>query len=91
MAVRSAGSLCFYEWETAQLVRRIEISAKHVFWSEDGKLVTIAGDESFYVLKYNPTAFENANQEDITEDGIEDSFEIVGMCLMNITLINLQI
>jgi hypothetical protein len=40
--------------------------------------VTIAGEESFYVLKYNAAAFENANPEDITDDGIEDSFEIVG-------------
>ncbi|KAI6183635.1 Coatomer subunit beta' [Aphelenchoides bicaudatus] len=78
LAVRSAGSLCFYEWETAQLIRRIEISAKHIFWSEDGNLVTIAGEESFRVLKYNAAAFENANPEDITENGIEDSFEVIG-------------
>lgn len=82
LAVRSAGSLCFYDWESAQMVRRIEISAKHVFWSEDGKLVTIAGEDSFYVLKYNAAAFENANQEDITDDGVEDAFEIVGMSFM---------
>jgi len=78
LAVRSSGSLCFYDWETAQLVRRIEISAKHVIWSEDGKLVTIAGEDSFYILKYNESAFEDASPEDIGDDGIEDAFEIVG-------------
>jgi coatomer subunit beta' len=90
LAVRSAGSLCFYEWETAQLVRRIEISAKHVFWSEDGKLVAIAGEDSFYILKFNASAFENANPEDITEDGIEDAFEIVGTFWIHTTLITVQ-
>jgi coatomer subunit beta' len=60
------------------LVRRIEISAKHVFWSDDGKLVAIAGDDSFYILKFNASAYENATASDITDDGVEEAFEIVG-------------
>lgn len=78
LAVRSASSLCFYDWDSAQMICRVEISAKHVFWSEDRKLVTIAGEESFYVLKFNTDVLENTNSEDITEDGIEDAFEIIG-------------
>ena len=52
---RSSTSLCFYDWESAQLVRRIEISAKHVYWSDSAEMVVIAGDESFYVLKVTDT------------------------------------
>ncbi|ETN73300.1 hypothetical protein NECAME_04298 [Necator americanus] len=78
LAARSATSLCFYDWETAQMVRRIEIAAKHVYWSDNGEMVAICGDDSFYVLKYNPDAFVNASPEEITEDGVEDTFEVIG-------------
>lgn len=79
LSARSTSSLCFYDWETSQLVRRVEIAAKKVYWSENGELVAIAGDESFYILKYNPEAVANANPADITVDGIEDAFDVIGM------------
>ncbi|KAI6202597.1 WD40 repeat and Coatomer domain containing protein [Aphelenchoides besseyi] len=78
LAARSSSSLCFYDWETAQMVRRIEIAAKHVFWSEDGELCAVISEDSFYILKFNLEIYENVNPEDITEDGIEDLFEVVG-------------
>ena len=39
LGVRSVSGLAFYDWETLELVRRIEITPKHVFWSEGGTLV----------------------------------------------------
>ncbi|VDL75043.1 unnamed protein product [Nippostrongylus brasiliensis] len=78
LAARSATGLCFYDWETAQLVRRIEIAAKHVYWSDSGEMVAICGEDSFYVLKYNADVFASASAEDITDDGVEDTFEVVG-------------
>ena len=39
-------------------------------------MVAICGDESFYVLKYSAEAVSNASE--MTEDGIEDAFEVVG-------------
>jgi hypothetical protein len=53
IAVKGSGSLSFHDWETGNLVRRVEIEAKNVFWSDQGHLVVIASEESFYVLKYN--------------------------------------
>uniref|UniRef100_A0A1I7X7M2 Beta'-coat protein n=1 Tax=Heterorhabditis bacteriophora TaxID=37862 RepID=A0A1I7X7M2_HETBA len=78
LATRSQNSLCFYDWESARLVRRIEIAAKHVFWSDNGEMVAICGEDSFYLLKYNADAFVNATCEEITEDGVEDSMEVIG-------------
>jgi len=34
------------------VVRRIDVSAKGVYWSEGGSLVAIASDASFYMLEY---------------------------------------
>lgn len=76
--MRSSFGLGLYDWETLELIRRIEIQPKHVFWSESGELVCLATDERYFILKYNPNAVEKARQDKqlVTEDGIEDSFDV---------------
>ncbi|OZC09928.1 coatomer subunit beta' family protein [Onchocerca flexuosa] len=76
VAARSLNALCFYDWETGSLIRRIEISAKHVYWSDNAEMVAIASDDTFYILKYNKEAVENVAAADI--DGIEDAFDVIG-------------
>ncbi|VDN51818.1 unnamed protein product [Dracunculus medinensis] len=78
VAVRSLNSLCFYDWETASLIRRIEIAAKRVYWSDNAEMVAIAGEGSFFILKYNKDAVENALHNESTLDGIEDAFDVIG-------------
>lgn len=80
LGVRSNSGLAFYDWENADLVRRIEIQPKHVFWSDSGELVCIGTDESFFVLRYLPERVAAAaeSKEEITEDGIEGAFEVLG-------------
>ncbi|XP_040902723.1 coatomer subunit beta'-like isoform X2 [Toxotes jaculatrix] len=80
LGVRSNSGLAFYDWESAELVRRIEIQPKHIFWSDSGELVCIATDESFFVLRYLPERVSAAQEskEETSEDGIEDAFEVLG-------------
>lgn len=80
LGVRSVSGLAFYEWETTDLIRRIEITPKHIYWSDNGELVCISTEESFFILKYFPEAFEKAREtkQGVTEDGIEEAFEVVG-------------
>ncbi|XP_067450149.1 coatomer subunit beta'-like [Thunnus thynnus] len=80
LGVRSNSGLAFYDWENAELIRRIEIQPKHIFWSDSGELVCIATDESFFVLRYLPerVAAAQESKEEMTEDGIEDAFEVLG-------------
>ena len=40
------------------MVRRIDVAAKAVYWSESGGLVVIASDASFYLLQYNADVAE---------------------------------
>uniref|UniRef100_A0A2C9KDB7 Uncharacterized protein n=1 Tax=Biomphalaria glabrata TaxID=6526 RepID=A0A2C9KDB7_BIOGL len=79
LGVRSVSGLAFYDWETTELVRRIEITPKHIFWSENGHQVCIATEESFFILKFVPEALEIAKEskDKVTEDGIEDAFEVL--------------
>lgn len=39
LATRSGSVLHFYDWDTGSLIRRIEIVAKHVYWSDSAELV----------------------------------------------------
>lgn len=79
LGVRSVSGLALYDWETTELVRRIEITPKHIYWSESGELICIATEDSFFILKYNPEAVEAAKESKdlVTEDGIEDAFEVL--------------
>ncbi|RLV97588.1 hypothetical protein DV515_00011655, partial [Chloebia gouldiae] len=80
LGVRSVNGLAFYEWENTELIRRIEIQPKHIFWSDSGELVCIATEESFFILKYlsEKVAAAQETHEGVTEDGIEDAFEVLG-------------
>ncbi|XP_013404104.1 coatomer subunit beta' isoform X1 [Lingula anatina] len=80
MGVRSVSGLAFYDWDSNDLVRRIEITPKHIYWNDSGELVCIATEESFFILKYSAEAVMKAkeNPESITEDGIEDAFDVLG-------------
>jgi len=76
--------LAFYDWETLELVRRIEIQPRHVFWSESGELVCLATEESYFILKYdsNVVARAHESKEGLTEDGVEEAFT-VSLILLN--------
>uniref|UniRef100_A0A4W6F5U6 Coatomer subunit beta' n=1 Tax=Lates calcarifer TaxID=8187 RepID=A0A4W6F5U6_LATCA len=80
LGVRSVNGLAFYDWENTELIRRIEIQPKHIFWSDSGELVCIATEESFFILRYlaDKVAASQENNEGVTEDGIEDAFEVSG-------------
>ncbi|KAL7079143.1 hypothetical protein ACQ4LE_001016 [Meloidogyne hapla] len=78
LAARSAGSLLFYDWDTGHVIRRIEIVAKRVFWSENGDMVAIASDEQLYILRYDSEAVSRKNVNDIGADGVEEAFEVIG-------------
>jgi coatomer subunit beta' len=79
LGVRSVSGLSFYDWENNELIRRIEIVPKMIFWSENGDLCCIATEESFFVLRYNQALVNESkeNKDLITEDGIEDSFIVL--------------
>ncbi|PVU91568.1 hypothetical protein BB561_004341 [Smittium simulii] len=76
LSVRSTGdTLNIYDWETGKIVRRIDVAAKDVFWSESGELFVVVTDESFFVLRFNSLALSNADE--ISDEGVEDAVELI--------------
>lgn len=76
LGVRSADTVCFYEWDTARMLRRIEVAARSIVWNDSGELLAIASDDAFFVLRYNREAAAAADPASITEEGIEAAFEL---------------
>ncbi len=52
-----------------------------MFWSENGELVAITTDESYFILSFNQTAVTEAGPasgggDERSEDGIEAAFDV---------------
>ncbi|WVO14159.1 hypothetical protein L204_101790 [Cryptococcus depauperatus] len=79
LSARGPGFVMFWDWETGQVVRRIEVDATDVSWSTSGELVTIAAEDGAYVLRFDRGAWENATEErgDVGDEGVEEAFNIV--------------
>jgi coatomer subunit beta' len=78
LGVNGQGGIGFFDWDSGALVRRIEVEPKSVFWSESGELVTLATEDTFYVLRYSRENYLEALQNgEIDEDGAESAFEVV--------------
>ena len=62
-----------------QLVRRIDVTVRDVRWSDSGELVAVLAESSFYILRYDSGAVEQAREEGTAneEDGIEEAFELL--------------
>jgi len=80
LGVKSPSGLAFYDWDSLELIRRIEIQPKMVIWSENGELVAIATEDSYFILSYDQNAFASAESkgEEVTEDGVESAFDVLG-------------
>jgi len=75
LAVRSAEAICFYDWESARMLRRIEVAARAISWNDSGELVAITSEDAFFVLKFNRAAADAPDAE-VGDEGIEAAFEL---------------
>ncbi|KDR84450.1 hypothetical protein GALMADRAFT_237319 [Galerina marginata CBS 339.88] len=79
LGARGNGFVMFWDWESGDIVRRIDVDAKNVFWSGTGSLVAITSDDSFYILRFDRDAYNAKLEEgaEITDEGVEEAFEVV--------------
>ena len=49
-----------------------------IYWNQNGELVCIATEESFYVLRYRTESVVAAatNKDLLSEEGVEDAFDV---------------
>ncbi|KAI9844844.1 MAG: hypothetical protein M1837_005262 [Sclerophora amabilis] len=78
LGVKGQGGVGFFDWESGGLVRRIEVDPKNVYWSESGELVTLACEDTFYVLRFSREHYVAAVQAgEVEDDGVEAAFEVI--------------
>ncbi|KAJ5172629.1 hypothetical protein N7492_005222 [Penicillium capsulatum] len=78
LGVKGQGGIGLFDWESGNLVRRIEVDPKNVYWSESGELVTLACEDAFYVLRYSREEYINGyNNGEADEDGVEAAIDHV--------------
>jgi len=53
LSARGQGFVLFWDWETGEIVRRIDVEAKSIIWSGTGTLVAIVADDSYYILRFD--------------------------------------
>lgn len=79
LGVKGDGFVIFYDWESGEIVRRIDVEATDVIWSESGELVMITSAETSFVLKFDRDLFVEALQNNTVdpEEGVEESFDLL--------------
>lgn len=79
LGIRSRDFICFYDYQSATLIRRIDAPLKDVQWSSTSDQVAIVSDSSFFLLTLNRGAVEAALESGHidAEEGVEDAFELV--------------
>lgn len=81
LGVKTLAGLALYDWVTLELIRRIEVEAKSIHWSESGELLCIATEENFFILKYFPDIVQSSrdqgSEEFVSEDGYENAFDVI--------------
>jgi coatomer subunit beta' len=80
LGIKTSSGLSFYDWENLELIRRIEVQPRYVYWNEAGTLVCLATDESYFILKIDTAMIQQTLDSKvlIEEDGIEAAFEVLG-------------
>ncbi|KAI6146437.1 coatomer WD associated region-domain-containing protein [Pisolithus tinctorius] len=79
LGARGKGFVVFWDWETGDVVRRVDVEAKSIYWSGTGSFVVITSEDSFYVLRFDRDAY-NAKVEqsvEITDEGVEEALDVV--------------
>lgn len=89
LGVKSVGLLCFYDWETGSLVRRVDIEddIQDVVWSDNGELLAILTNSASsetksyetYFLSFDRTLYEEAiaNGSISNSEGAEAAFDVL--------------
>ncbi|KAF8952135.1 coatomer WD associated region-domain-containing protein [Flammula alnicola] len=79
LSTRGNGFVMFWDRETGEIVRWIDVDAKNVFWSGTGSLVAITSDDSCYILRFDRDAYNAKLEEgaEITDEGVEEAFEVI--------------
>lgn len=85
LGVKSAGVLCFYDWESGQLVREIDEDVQDVIWSDTGELMALmtateasaSKTNDTYILRFDRSIYKERLQTEESSAAGDDAFEVL--------------
>lgn len=78
LAVRTATSVMFYDWESTALIRQIDEAPESLEWSTSEELLALATKTAVFLLRYNHAEVETAQQSGaVAADGVDAAFDLV--------------
>ncbi|EER14460.1 coatomer subunit beta', putative [Perkinsus marinus ATCC 50983] len=77
LCVKTSDFICFYEWSSSRLIRRIDVVPTAVIWSDSGDFVVLAteDDGAFVTTNMHSISAAIAGGANIDEEGLEIAFE----------------
>lgn len=78
LSVKGSDSIVFFDWETGEFIRKIDVSPENVYWNDAGDKVVLVCSDMYYVLQYGREVVINAIAAGSInpEEGVEGSFEL---------------
>jgi coatomer subunit beta' len=76
LGVKSKNMLCFYDWESCELVRSIEVTPTNLYWNEAGDAMILVTEGSFFLLTCDSKLISSVRGK-IGEEGLEDAISLV--------------
>ncbi|CAI5736195.1 unnamed protein product [Hyaloperonospora brassicae] len=79
IGVKGNDAVAMFDWEELRLIRKIDVVVKNMFWSENGSLVVLASESSFFVLRYNKEVVAQAFAAgtNTPEEGVDGAFDLL--------------
>ena len=78
LAVRGPDCVVFYDWDEGELLRKIDVVPRSIYWNDAGDMVVLACEDTYYVLKYDADIVAAAVSSGAPRDdgGVDGSFEL---------------
>lgn len=78
LGVKGADCIVFFDWDSGELVRKIDVTPLNIVWNASGDAVVLICKDMYYVLRYNRelVASSIAAGASTTDEGIDGAFEL---------------
>jgi coatomer subunit beta' len=76
LGAKGAEFIVFYHWETAKVIRKIDVCSKKVIWNEVTNTVALATADEIYFLQYRIDLLEELLLRDEEVEGYEEAFDV---------------
>lgn len=80
LGIKGRDFVCFYDWTTNTLVRRVDLrdGVFAVHWAESNEMLAIVSKSNFFILQYNRDRVAQAlEQNELGSNGVENTFELL--------------